>query len=57
MAPPRACMDLTAARIEADEELAAVLALPAGAPVLSVERLRLADGTPLALMHNYLPAC
>jgi DNA-binding GntR family transcriptional regulator len=47
---------LTAARIEADDELAAVLALPAGAPVLSVERLRLADGTPLALMHNYLPA-
>ena len=34
----------------------AVLALPAGAAVLSVERLRLADGTPLAIMHNYLPA-
>jgi UTRA domain len=33
--------------------LASVLALAAGAAVLSVERLRLADGTPLAIMHNY----
>ena len=41
---------------EADDELASVLALPAGAAVLSVERLRLADGIPLALMHNFLPA-
>src|SRR6202030_2361191 len=47
---------LAAAQIEADDELASVLALPTRAPVLSVERLRLADGTPLALMHNYLPA-
>jgi DNA-binding GntR family transcriptional regulator len=47
---------LSATQIEAGAELAAVLALPAGAPVLEVERLRLADGTPLALMHNYLPA-
>ena len=37
-------------------DVAAVLGLPAGAAVLSVERLRLADGTPLAIMHNYLPA-
>ena len=42
--------------IEADDELASILALPSGAPVLSVERLRLADGTPLAIMRNYLPA-
>lgn len=40
----------------ADDELASALALPAGAAVLSVERLRLADGTPLALMRNFLPA-
>jgi DNA-binding GntR family transcriptional regulator len=40
----------------ADDAIAAVLSVPVGAPVLSVERLRLADGTPLALMHNYLPA-
>jgi DNA-binding GntR family transcriptional regulator len=47
---------LAAQEVEADDELASVLALPAGAAVLSVERLRLADGTPLAIMHNYLPA-
>ncbi len=47
---------LAAREIEADDELASVLALPVGAAVLSVERLRLADGTPLAIMHNYLPA-
>jgi len=47
---------LAAREIQADDELASVLALPAGAAVLSVERLRLADGTPLAVMHNYLPA-
>jgi len=47
---------LAARDIEADDELASILALPSGAPVLSVERLRLADGTPLAIMRNYLPA-
>ncbi len=47
---------LAAREIQADDELASVLTLPAGAAVLSVERLRLADGTPLAIMHNYLPA-
>jgi DNA-binding GntR family transcriptional regulator len=47
---------LAAREIEADDELASVLALPVGAPVLSVERLRLADGIPLAIMHNHLPA-
>ncbi len=47
---------LSATQIEADEDVAAALSLPSGAPVLSVERLRLADGTPLALMHNFLPA-
>jgi DNA-binding GntR family transcriptional regulator len=43
-------------QLTADEDIAAILSVPAGAAVLSVERLRLADGTPLALMHNYLPA-
>jgi DNA-binding GntR family transcriptional regulator len=47
---------LSVAQLEADDELAAALLLPAGAPVLSVERLRLADASPLALMHNFLPA-
>src|SRR5580693_3716913 len=46
---------LAAREIQADDELASVLALPAGAAVLSVERLRLADGAPLAIMHNFLP--
>ncbi len=40
----------------ADDDIAALLSVPVGTAVLSVERLRLADGTPLALMHNYLPA-
>jgi GntR family transcriptional regulator len=47
---------LAARDIEADHELASILALPPGAPVLSVQRLRLADQTPLAIMRNYLPA-
>jgi GntR family transcriptional regulator len=47
---------LAAEQVAADEEVAALLGLGPGAPVLSVERLRSADGTPLALMHNYVPA-
>ena len=42
---------LAAREIAADDEIASVLSLPAGAAVLRVERLRLADGTPLALMQ------
>ena len=42
--------------IAADDEIAQVLSLAVGTPVLSIERLRFADDTPLALMHNYLPA-
>jgi DNA-binding GntR family transcriptional regulator len=42
--------------IAADDEIAQVLSLAEGTPVLSIERLRFADDTPLALMHNYLPA-
>jgi DNA-binding GntR family transcriptional regulator len=47
---------LSAIESPADAEFAAILAVPAGSPVLSVERLRYADGAPLALMHNYIPA-
>jgi DNA-binding GntR family transcriptional regulator len=40
----------------AGEQVAGALALPGGALVMSLERVRLADGEPVALMHNYLPA-
>lgn len=39
-----------------DPEVTAVLGLPAGAPVLTLRRLRLAGGEPLALLTNHLPA-
>jgi DNA-binding GntR family transcriptional regulator len=38
------------------DEVAVALRLPAGSPVLAIERLRYAQDEPLALMHNYLPA-
>ena len=47
---------LTAAQIAADEDVAAALEVPAGSAVLLIERLRAADGRPLAVMRNYLPA-
>jgi len=47
---------LSLEEIAADDEIAQVLSLAVGTPVLSIERLRFADDTPLALMHNYLPA-
>jgi GntR family transcriptional regulator len=47
---------LAATEIEADEGIAALLSVSVGTPVLSVDRLRSADGTPLAIMHNYIPA-
>jgi DNA-binding GntR family transcriptional regulator len=37
-------------------QVADALRLAEGSLVLSLERLRLADGEPMALMHNYLPA-
>ena len=40
----------------ASDQVAAALRLPGQAPVMSLERVRLADGEPMALMHNYLPA-
>lgn len=53
-APTTAVLSLE--EIAADDEIAQVLSLAAGTPVLSIERLRFADDAPLALMHNYLPA-
>jgi DNA-binding GntR family transcriptional regulator len=48
-------MVLSMMATEADGEVAAALSLQPGALVLSLERVRLADGTPLALMRNFLP--
>jgi len=38
----------------ASDQVAEALQLPARALVMSLERIRLADGEPMALMHNYL---
>jgi DNA-binding GntR family transcriptional regulator len=40
----------------ASESVAAALELPEGSLVICLERIRLADGEPIALMHNFLPA-
>ena len=53
-APTTAVLSLE--EIAASDEIAQVLSLAVGTPVLSIERLRFADETPLAIMHNYLPA-
>jgi DNA-binding GntR family transcriptional regulator len=42
--------------VEADEELADRLGVPAGAPVVRVVRLRSAQQRPIAKMTNFLPA-
>jgi DNA-binding GntR family transcriptional regulator len=42
--------------IPASDNLAHVLGVPAGTPVLAMERLRYADDAPLAVLRNYLPA-
>lgn len=47
---------LDVAETTADAEVAALLAISEGSAVLSVERLRSADGAPLAVMRNFLPA-
>jgi DNA-binding GntR family transcriptional regulator len=39
----------------ASERVATALQLPERALVICLERIRLADGEPIALMHNYLP--
>lgn len=41
--------------IEADERVAAALAVAVGEPVLHVRRLRFADDIPLSILENYLP--
>lgn len=41
---------------QASDRVAEALQLPERAPVICLERLRLADGEPIALMHNHLPA-
>jgi DNA-binding GntR family transcriptional regulator len=40
----------------ASEAVADALQLAEGSLVISLERIRLADGEPIALLHNYLPA-
>ncbi len=40
----------------ADEEIAMLLGVPAGADVLYLERVRFTHDEPLALMHNWLPS-
>jgi DNA-binding GntR family transcriptional regulator len=47
---------LSLASATAPDEVAVALALPSGASVLVIERLRYAQGEPLALMRNFLPA-
>ncbi|MEV4760159.1 GntR family transcriptional regulator [Micromonospora sp. NPDC049559] len=42
-------------REPADAQVATMLGLPEGDEVITVERLRRADGEPLALMRNHLP--
>src|ERR1700693_492257 len=39
----------------ASDQVAQALQLPERALVMSLERIRLADGEPMALMHNHLP--
>jgi DNA-binding GntR family transcriptional regulator len=46
---------LSLAETTAADEVAVALGLPAGAGVLAIERLRYAQGEPLAVMRNYLP--
>ena len=42
--------------VPADDETAAALGVAAGETVVRIERLREAEGSPLAVMRNYLPA-
>nr|WP_329139036.1 GntR family transcriptional regulator [Streptomyces sp. NBC_01476] len=47
---------LSIATIQAGGQVAAALRVEEGSAVVAVERLRLADGEPIAIMHNHLPA-
>lgn len=46
---------LTLRRNVTDDAASAALGLPPDAPMMFIERLRLANGTPTALMRNWLP--
>jgi GntR family transcriptional regulator len=47
---------LSVEHVKADEEVAAALGIAPGLTVVRIERVREADGRPLAVMCNYLPA-
>ena len=47
---------LACAVVPADDAVATALGLPSGEPVVALERLRSAQGEPLALLRNWLPA-
>lgn len=47
---------LSSDTVDADSELAVTLGIEVGAPLLRLSRLRMADGVPLAILQNYLPA-
>jgi DNA-binding GntR family transcriptional regulator len=47
---------LSVRSVSADEETAVALGVAPGQAVMRIERLREADGRPLAVMRNYLPA-
>jgi GntR family transcriptional regulator len=47
---------LSVEHVKADEEVAAALGISPGLTVTRIERVRKADGRPLAVMRNYLPA-
>jgi GntR family transcriptional regulator len=47
---------LSAAMRDADDVIARALAIPPGAPVYDILRVRLADGEPISLEHAMLPA-
>lgn len=47
---------LSVREVPAPDDVAEALSLAPDSPVLFIERLRLADGAPLAIMHNYLPS-
>jgi DNA-binding GntR family transcriptional regulator len=53
-APTTAVLELRA--VPASAEVARALGVPEGAPVQHVRRLRFANGEPLAIMQNWLPA-
>jgi DNA-binding GntR family transcriptional regulator len=41
--------------VDADDEVARLLEVERHAPVVVIERIRFADGRPLAILHNWLP--